>query len=603
MNPIEKIQLSKERIALIGQLKANELGAAAKIKASRRIQEIVTLLGGTNQKPSDVVLTAEGADKFHEDLKTALGQVDLSPFERIVKNNEITIETLTGAISSTKQLLDSTMNPPIFIEAIQVVSSRLSDGTLFDSLGEAGKQLADELGAMLDTSYTDEETQAVFEQLKKAFFASGWWIDEDNGVLETKDVPYSFNLVNQGYTFKVEAHFGGEIHSSITSNGISEPLEVFHFVNDLIEHDENKLPMPTRYYTQGDAYEAAKRAFVDSALLDGLDWSNPKEMQDYIFRDFATPSGLMTKHEFKTKVEERLQRMAARKNGEKSLIDHQAQAAATSVLNDAQPSQADLENNAYQPATIDIAGIRIAIENPIGSVRRGTDPDGTEWETTMKAHYGYIEGTKGADGDEIDVFVTEGTDQDFAGRVFIIYQIGKDGEFDEHKVILGVVSKVTAEQVYQQHYDENFVGMAVIKELSIDDFKEWLKNPDDGMFDSIGAVMLDTWLSDGHFELVPIKKLNLQYLKELKEPKATVKDPIVIFKKGSRLHVVHGNSRLALAAEMKDSFVPAIVLDEAEGFSLQLIQQAISKCGSTVHAESLAAISEKIAEQNAVANL
>lgn len=556
MNPIEKIQLSKERIALIGQLKANELGAAAKIKASRRIQEIVTLLGGTNQKPSDVVLTAEGADKFHEDLKTALGQVDLSPFERIVKNNEITIETLTGAISSTKQLLDSTMNPPIFIEAIQVVSSRLSDGTLFDSLGEAGKQLADELGAMLDTSYTDEETQTVFEQLKKAFFASGWWIDEDNGVLETKDVPYSFNLVNQGYTFKVEAHFGGEIHSSITSNGISEPLEAFHFVNDLIEHDENKLPMPTRYYTQGDA-----------------------------------------------KVEERLQRMAARKNGEESLIDHQAQAAATSVLNDAQPSQADLENNAYQPATIDIAGIRIAIENPIGSVRRGTDPDGTEWETTMKAHYGYIEGTKGADGDEIDVFVTEGTDQDFAGRVFIIYQIGKDGEFDEHKVILGVVSKVTAEQVYQQHYDENFVGMAAIKELSIDDFKEWLKNPDDGMFDSIGAVMLDTWLSDGHFELVPIKKLNLQYLKELKEPKATVKDPIVIFKKGSRFHVVHGNSRLALAAEMKDSFVPAIVLDEAEGFSLQLIQQAISKCGSTVHAESLAAISEKIAEQNAVANL
>ena len=46
MKPMERIKLSKERAALVAQLNANALKAVAKIKAAKRVSEIVVLLGG-----------------------------------------------------------------------------------------------------------------------------------------------------------------------------------------------------------------------------------------------------------------------------------------------------------------------------------------------------------------------------------------------------------------------------------------------------------------------------------------------------------------------------------------------------------------------------
>jgi hypothetical protein len=59
----------------------------------------------------------------------------------------------------------------------------------------------------------------------------------------------------------------------------------------------------------------------------------------------------------------------------------------------------------------------------------------------MSAHYGYFEDTLGADGDELDVFVALGTPHDYDGRVFVISQNDRHGNFDEHKVILGVTKR------------------------------------------------------------------------------------------------------------------------------------------------------------------
>jgi hypothetical protein len=239
----------------------------------------------------------------------------------------------------------------------------------------------------------------------------------------------------------------------------------------------------------------------------------------------------------------------------------------------------------------------------VGSVRRGVDNQGNPWETIMKAHYGYFLNTLGEDGDEIDVFVVEGTEHDFNGRVFILYQIDENGAFDEHKVILGTTSKVIATKIYQEHYDENFNGIAAIKELSIEDFKEWLKNPNDGMFDGVGAQMLDNWLADGKYDLLPIKKLNIEHLDLMNEPKPSAKEPIVVFKKGNDYQVVHGTLRLQLAQKIGETFIPSIVLDQAEGFSMQVIKKAIKKCGSVVHAEALAAIADQCVGNDALKTL
>lgn len=64
-------------------------------------------------------------------------------------------------------------------------------------------------------------------------------------------------------------------------------------------------------------------------------------------------------------------------------------------------------------------GIPISIENDKGSVRKGVDKDGKPWKTEMKFPYGYIDGTKGADGEEVDVYV--GPDKS-ADKAYVVQQ-------------------------------------------------------------------------------------------------------------------------------------------------------------------------------------
>ena len=100
----------------------------------------------------------------------------------------------------------------------------------------------------------------------------------------------------------------------------------------------------------------------------------------------------------------------------------------------------------------EVQGVPIAIENRKGSVRKGKNSDGTEWSTKFKAPYGYIKGTKGADGDEIDAYV--GPDKD-APKVHVVHQHKDTGKgYDEDKVMIGFKSKGDAKKTFLQHYDD-----------------------------------------------------------------------------------------------------------------------------------------------------
>ncbi len=94
----------------------------------------------------------------------------------------------------------------------------------------------------------------------------------------------------------------------------------------------------------------------------------------------------------------------------------------------------------------------VSVENRVGSVRSGTDPDGEEWRTKMKFPYGYIPGTEGADGDALDVFVGPNENAAFA---YIVHSNNPEtGEFDEDKVMLGFPSADRAKMVFLQHCDD-----------------------------------------------------------------------------------------------------------------------------------------------------
>ncbi len=159
-----------------------------------------------------------------------------------------------------------------------------------------------------------------------------------------------------------------------------------------------------------------------------------------------------------------------------SNINNIAHEAATSPLNNLpEPTQAQIEAGNYKKGHIKLHGLDISIENPKGSERRGTDPNGKEWAHTMSDHYGYLKRTTGADNEHIDTYIGNNPESD---KVFIVDQLDQQsGKFDEHKVMLGFNDLESATKAYQSNFDEGW-KVGPIKSMSMDDFKGWLRDGD-----------------------------------------------------------------------------------------------------------------------------
>ncbi|WP_252149929.1 PLxRFG domain-containing protein [Acinetobacter cumulans] len=157
-------------------------------------------------------------------------------------------------------------------------------------------------------------------------------------------------------------------------------------------------------------------------------------------------------------------------------IDENAHQAATSSQNNTpEPTQAQIEAGNYKKGHIKVHGLDIAVENPRGSERRGTDPDGNEWSHNMSDHYGYIKRTTGADQEHIDTYVGKNPESE---NVFIVDQIDQgSGGFDEHKVMLGFDSQEEAITAYKSNFDKGW-KVGPVTQMSKDQFKDWLKNSD-----------------------------------------------------------------------------------------------------------------------------
>lgn len=156
----------------------------------------------------------------------------------------------------------------------------------------------------------------------------------------------------------------------------------------------------------------------------------------------------------------------------RSPIDAAAHEAATSPLND-KPEPTDGQKSAgnYAKGHIRLHGMDITIENPKSSVRSGTSPDGTAWQNVMAHHYGDIRGSKGADGDAIDVFITD--DAESATVAWVIDQKNSDGSFDEHKAVIGAATEADAREAYLANYDEGWDGLGAITSMPMEAFRAW----------------------------------------------------------------------------------------------------------------------------------
>lgn len=137
------------------------------------------------------------------------------------------------------------------------------------------------------------------------------------------------------------------------------------------------------------------------------------------------------------------------------------------------PTEAQKEAGNYKKGHVKIDGYDVTIENPKGSVRKGTDRNGQEWSVTMNNTYGYIRGTEGVDGDHIDVFLSDDPTQ---GDVYVIDQVNEDGSFDEHKVMYGFNSAEEARDAYLANYSPGWQGLGTITKVSKEEFKKWINS-------------------------------------------------------------------------------------------------------------------------------
>ena len=90
-------------------------------------------------------------------------------------------------------------------------------------------------------------------------------------------------------------------------------------------------------------------------------------------------------------------------------------------------------------------------------MRSGVDKDGKPWRTKMVHPYGYLKGTTGADGEEVDVYVGPKKN---APEAFVVHQHKATGKgYDEDKVMLGFKDEEAARKAYLKHYDDpKFLG-------------------------------------------------------------------------------------------------------------------------------------------------
>lgn len=141
-----------------------------------------------------------------------------------------------------------------------------------------------------------------------------------------------------------------------------------------------------------------------------------------------------------------------------------------------EPTEAQKEAGNYKKGHVQVGAFDITIEQPEGSIRRGTDADGKQWESKMHNTYGYFRGTEGVDGDHIDVFLSNDMDGWNGAQVFVVDQYNPDGTFDEHKVMLGFNDASDAKNNYLANYEKGWEKERRIdvSAVSLADFEKWI---------------------------------------------------------------------------------------------------------------------------------
>ena len=116
----------------------------------------------------------------------------------------------------------------------------------------------------------------------------------------------------------------------------------------------------------------------------------------------------------------------------------------------ATPTPAQAEAGNYRKGHTRWNGLDFTIETPKGGTR--TAVDGSWKVENLPTHYGYIRGTEGADGEQVDMHLGDEPD---SPMVWVIDQVDhKTKKFDEHKVMAGFKKRTDALDAYHRSFSD-----------------------------------------------------------------------------------------------------------------------------------------------------
>lgn len=143
-------------------------------------------------------------------------------------------------------------------------------------------------------------------------------------------------------------------------------------------------------------------------------------------------------------------------------------------------------------------GLHLKIEQPAGTARMGRG--GKQWRREMGYNYGYIEGTEGVDGDEIDVFFPP--HKFWSNKIYVIHQVNPtSGTYDEDKLMCGFESEEDAIEAYKMHYPDPDKRLGPITLWNAEELKEILKKTK-GKPGKLDKDARTKWLSGRNADIV-----------------------------------------------------------------------------------------------------
>jgi len=246
--------------------------------------------------------------------------------------------------------------------------------------------------------------------------------------------------------------------------------------------DDQRKAMIDNVQPQGDLYERAKKIVV------GDNNGSTSYLQRKLGLGYKQAADLMTRMEREGIVS------APDQKGGRAIVQATGDRAApikAATADDviraseqvAEPTTAQAEAENYKHGHLDIEPLgltgknNISIETGVGQTRKGVDADGKEWSVQMPVAYGRIKGTKGADGEPLDIFIGPNPT---SNHVFMVDQHHPGGGgFDEHKILAGFVNPRAALKAYKDSYTDG-AGDRIggVTAITADEFKTWLKSGD-----------------------------------------------------------------------------------------------------------------------------